>query len=194
MTAGGTFFAESFDGIDVGTMPPGWRAAGEYQHTVLTVEERDDKAGRCLVYRKSAGKESTYFSCRFPEATGQFVVEFDIRCDDKNKYSLGFYIEKDEDFRQSVSTVFHRESSKSEGVSIRLQNEPANYSFGQWRHVRFLVDLPRHIVDAFIDNVPVAMGLRLVARPMSLNTLSIRDNMATEGIMMIDNIRIYKER
>jgi hypothetical protein len=38
------------------------------------------------------------------------------------------------------------------------------------------------------------MGLRLVARPMSLNTLSIRDNMATEGIMMIDNIRIYKER
>ncbi|HMX63329.1 MAG TPA: hypothetical protein PKD58_09705, partial [Candidatus Sumerlaeota bacterium] len=60
--------------------------------------------------------------------------------------------------------------------------------------IRYLIDLPRNMVDGFVDDKPVAVGVRLPSRPRVVNTLSIRDNLATEGILMIDNIRIYKDR
>ena len=44
----------------------------------------------------------------------------------------------------------------------------------------------------YADGNPIAMGVRLNSCPKVINTLSIRDNLATTGILMIDNIKIYK--
>lgn len=183
------FYEQSFDGEPVGSVPSNWKSPSDYDYASLTIVERPE-GGRCMRFEKHSGTGSAYYSCRFPDASGRFHVEFDICCADKNKYLLGFYIEKDEDFRQSVSTVIHRDTSRNEAVTLRLQNEVTPYEFNKWRRVRFLVDLPRHIVDAYVDGEAIALGIRLNSRPEALNTLSIRDNLATEGVLMIDNIRI----
>lgn len=185
------FYEQAFDNEEVGAVPSNWKGATAHDHASLSVVDRDG-GGRCMKFEKNSGTGSAYFSCRFPDASGRFSVEFDICCMDKNKYLLGFYVEKDEDFRQSVSTVIHRDTSRSDKVTLRVQNEVADYELGQWRKVRFVIDLQRHIVDAYLDDESLALGIRLTSRPDVLNTLSIRDNLATEGILMIDNIRIRK--
>ncbi|MCC5875655.1 MAG: hypothetical protein JJU11_05490, partial [Candidatus Sumerlaeia bacterium] len=185
------FYTQSFDSEELGAVPNNWKGAAAHDHADLKVVEREG-GGRCMRFEKSSGTGSAYFSCRFPDVSGRFSVEFDICCQDKNKYLLGFYVEKDEDFRQSISTVIHRDTSRSDKVTLRVQNEVADYELGQWRRIRFVIDLQRHIVDAFLDGEPLTLGIRLTSRPDSLNTLSIRDNLATEGILMIDNIDIRK--
>lgn len=190
-TENGILHAQSFDNEELGAVPENWKGATAHDHADLKVVEREG-GGRCMRFEKNSGTGSAYFSCRFPDASGRFSVEFDICCQDKNKYLLGFYVEKDEDFRQSISTVIHRDTSRSDKVTLRVQNEVADYELGQWRRVRFVIDLERHIVDAFLDGEPLTLGIRLSSRPDCLNTLSIRDNLATEGILMIDNIEIRK--
>jgi hypothetical protein len=145
-------------------------------------------------FEKKTGSGSAYFACRFPDAGGKVLVEFDLKCEDKNKYLLGFYIEKDEDFRHSIHTVVHKDAGKGDKVTLRLQNESAPYALGEWVKVRFHIDLTRHLVDGYVNDKPVAIGVRLVSRPKVVNTLSIRDNLLTEGVLHIDNIRISRDR
>ncbi|MEO8377385.1 MAG: hypothetical protein ABI579_06915, partial [Candidatus Sumerlaeota bacterium] len=190
-TAANTYFEQKFDDEENGTLPRGWK--GGYDYATLTVVDREG-GGKCMKFEKGKGTGSAYFSCRFPDAAGRVVVEFDLRCDHKNKYLLGFYVEMDEDFRHSVHTVVHMDATKADKVSLRLQNETAPYKLGEWSRMRYLIDLPRNMVDGFVDDKPVAVGVRLPSRPRVVNTLSIRDNLATEGILMIDNIRIFKDR
>jgi len=184
------FYAQDFEDEAVGASPANWK--GDYEYASLKVHGEGVNGGaRCLRFEKKNGVGSAYYSCRFPNASGRIGVEFDMRCDDKNKYLLGFYIEKDEDFRQSIHTIVHRTNSTSK-PTLRLQNEACNYDFGRWTHIRFEIDLPRHIVDGYVDEKPIAMGTRLNNCPKYVNTLSIRDNLATAGVLLIDNIRIYR--
>lgn len=190
-TPSNTYYEQKFEDEEIGAMPRGWK--GNYDYATLEVVEREG-GGKCMKFEKGKGTGSAYFSCRFPDAAGRVVVEFNLRCDHKNKYLLGFYVEMDEDFRHSVHTVVHMDATKADKVSLRLQNETAPYKLGEWSRIRYLIDLPRNMVDGFVDDKPVAIGVRLPSRPRVVNTLSIRDNLATEGILMIDNIRIYKDR
>lgn len=184
------FYAQDFEGEPVGASPANWK--GDYEYAALKVHGEGTAGGsKCLRFEKKNGVGSAYYSCRFPNASGRIGVEFDMRCDDKNKYLLGFYIEKDEDFRQSIHTIVHRTNSNAK-PTLRLQNEACNYDFGRWTHIRFEIDLPRHIIDGYVDEKPIAMGTRLNNCPKYVNTLSIRDNLATAGVLLIDNIRIYR--
>lgn len=185
----GVFYEQSFDDEPDGEAPRNWR--GQYEYATLSVADGGTNSGKCLRFEKKNGVGSAYYSCKFPNATGRIGVEFDIRCDEKNKYLLGFYIEKDEDFRQSIHTIVHRTNS-SASPTLRIQNESTPYEFGKWTHIKFEIDLPRHIIDGYADGKPVAMGVRLNSCPKAINTLSIRDNLATTGVLLIDNIRIYK--
>ncbi len=184
-------YKQNFDEEEVGKLPRGW--TGEYDYASLAVASRDGK-GNCMKFEKPTGSGSAFYSCKFPDAGGRVTVEFDLRCDNKNKYLLGFYIEKDADFRHSVHTVVHRDVVDVEKFYLRLQNETTAYSIGKWVHIRFHIDLTRSLVDGYIDDAPGAVGVRLTSRPRFVNTLSIRDNLATEGILLIDNIEIYQER
>jgi hypothetical protein len=185
------YYIQTFDEEAVGSLPKNWR--GAYDYASLSVVEREE-GGRCMKFEKKSGAGSAYFACKFPDATGKILVEFDLCCKDKNKYLLGFYIEKDEEFRHSVHTVVHRDMGKGDQVMLRLQNEPVPYEFGQWVKVKFLIDLTRHLVDGYMNEKPVAIGVRLLSRPKVINTLTIRDNLLTEGVMLIDNIRITRDR
>jgi hypothetical protein len=185
---GGVVFEQNLTGTPAGQMPSNW--SGNYDYAKLAVYTGEDGEGEpCLRYDKETGIGSAYFSCQFPEVRGRLAVEFDIRCDDKNKYLLGFYVEKDQDFRQSIHALIHRTNAKAAPV-LRLQNESVPYEFGTWRKVRYEIDLVRHIIDGFVDEQPLIVGQRLTSCPDGLNTLSIRDNLATTGILMLKNIRI----
>lgn len=186
------FFEQTFDDEEPEAIPNGW--SGEYGYASLKIVDRDGGEGRCLRFEKTAGNGSALFSCKFPDATGRLVVQYDLRCDNKNKYLLGFYLEKDADFRHSVHTVVHRDISNPNKVSLRLQNEPAAYELGKWVRIRFHIDLLRGLMDGYLNDDPVALGVRIASRPKSLNTLSIRDNLATEGVLLIDNIRVFQDR
>ncbi|MBX3728809.1 MAG: hypothetical protein KF858_06455 [Candidatus Sumerlaeia bacterium] len=186
------FYEQDFDNEEVGGKPANWR--GDYEYATLTVVEHpDDPSRRCMRFEKRNGVGSAYYSCRFPNANGRIVVEFDIRCDEKNKYLLGFYIEQDEDFRQSIHTIVHRTNS-SANPTLRIQNEATPYEFGKWTHIRFEIDLPRHLIDGHANEKVIVSGARLNSCPKSINTLSIRDNLATTGVLLIDNIKIYRAR
>lgn len=183
------FFQQDFQDEEVGQSPKNWD--GNYDYASLLVAE--DSGQRCMKFDKASGTGSALFQCKFPNAGGRVGVEFDMRCDHKNKYLLGFYIEKDADFRHSVHTVVHRDLANPDNITLRLQNETAPYQLNHWVHIKFLIDLPRSIVDASIDGKQVALGVRLTSKPNVVNTLSIRDNLATEGTLLIRNIEIYRE-
>lgn len=184
-------FVQNFNDETEGEMPKGW--TGQYDYASLAISTQTPAPGskKCMRFEKRAGSGSAYFSCRFPEVEGKVGVEFDLRCDDKNKYLLGFYIEKDEDFRQSIHTIVHR-TSPQVSPTLRVQGEPTQYSLGTWRHMKYEIDLKSNTVNGFVDGTLVASGVKLATPPPSVNTLSIRDNLATTGILLIDNIRIYK--
>jgi hypothetical protein len=44
-----------------------------------------------------------------------------------------------------------------------------------------------------VDNDLVADNVKLASPPRSLNSLSIRDNLATLGVLLVDNIKIVKK-
>lgn len=187
----GLFYQQSFDDEAIGASPRDWE--GKYDHSTLLISDGGANGGssKCMRFEKKQGTGSAYYSLKFPDASGRICAEFDIRCDDKNRYLIGLYIEKDADFRQAISTIVHRTNPQSP-PTLRLQGESAPYQFGKWVHVKYIIDLPRSLVDGWVDDVSVAAGVRLSQAPKVLNTLSIRDNSATTGILLIDNIKIYR--
>jgi len=185
---GSVLFELDLASATLGQAPPNW--TGSYDYAKLTVASGENGSGTPhLRFEKENGIGSAYYSCHFPDAHGRLAVDFEIRCDDKNKYLLGFYIEKDQDFRQSIHALIHRTNAKASPV-LRLQNESVPYEFGTWRKVRYEIDLVRHIIDGFVDNEPVIVGQRLTSCPDGLNTLSIRDNLATTGVLLLRGIKI----
>ncbi|MCX7717283.1 MAG: SPOR domain-containing protein [Candidatus Sumerlaeaceae bacterium] len=189
--ADGFYYKQDFDDETPGRPPRNW--TGEYDYASLTVDTEAAVPGSkaCLKFEKKTGSGSANYVCAFPKASGRVIVEFDIRCDEKNKYLLGFYIERDEDFKQSVHTIIHRLDSKSQ-PSLRLQGEPVPYELGTWRHVKYDLNLLAGIVSAYVDGTQVVKEAKLPTIPPYVNTLSIRDNLATTGVFYLDNIMIYK--
>lgn len=181
-------FEQSFDNETPGTAPQGW--SGEYEYASLTVE-RLDEAGhaQCVRFEKNDGSGSATYHLAFPKAQGRITAEFDIRCDQKNKFLLGVYLEKDEDFKQSVHTIVHQLDPNSP-AALRIQGVAAPYQMGSWRRVRYEIDLASATLDGYLDDEPVVQGVALPNAPEYINTLSIRDNLATTGTLLIDNIRI----
>jgi hypothetical protein len=193
-TAPGIFFEQSFDDEVVGSPPNNWRGSEEkYEYASLTVSDTSPAkdTGRCLRFEKTDGVGSAYYSCSFPDATGQVEVEFDLRCDRKNKFLLGFYVEKDGDFRQSVHTIIHQPESEG-AASLRVQGEAIPYEMGTWRRIRYVANLSTGRLSAYVDGETVLDNIRLTNCPRSLNTLSIRDNIPTTGVLLIDNIKIAR--
>ncbi len=187
-------FEQNFDDEETGVLPNQWR--GEYSYATLKVSEDSPApdSKKCVEFEKTKGAGSAFYSCRFPDTGGTVGIEFDFRCDKKNKYLLGFYIEKDEDYRYSVHTViqFIDSGRHTTKPSLRIQGKPVSYEWGQWRHIKYVVNLNSGSVDGWVDGELVANGERLASCPSSFNTISIRDNLATVGKLMIDNIKIYK--
>jgi hypothetical protein len=190
-SAGDEIFIQTFGADAAGARPSGW--AGEYPYATLTVENQTPPAGSIhyLAYVKKAGVGKVYFSTRFPKLDGIIDVQFDLRCDDKNKFLLGFYIEKDEDFQQAIHTKILRSESQT-APSIHVHGQPAPYIMGQWVHVRYLIDLTQGEVEGYLDGRHVARRIRLPKTPMHLNTLAIRDNINTTGRLCLGNIRVRK--
>lgn len=192
VTAAGIVYEQDFDNEPLGKKPKNW--TGDYEYATLAVSNESPAPGskQHLKFEKKAGAGSAYYSCKFPDVTGELEINFDIRCDDKNKYLLGFYIEKDNDFRQSVHTIIHRTEAKAK-PTLRIQGEPTPYELKTWRHVRYLINLRSGTVTGYVDDEIVADNVKLANPPRSLNSLSIRDNLATLGVLLVDNIKIVKK-
>jgi len=187
-------FEQDFDEEETGKKPANWR--GDYTYASLSVSDatpaKDSK--KCLVFDKEKGAGSAFYCCHFPDTEGVMGVEFDFRCDNKNKYLLGFYVEKDEDYRYSIHTVVqYIDSGKQKSQpSLRVQGKSVNYTWGEWCHLKYIINLFDGTVDGYVNGALVANGEKLASCPSCLNTISIRDNLATVGKLMVDNIKIYK--
>ena len=183
------FFKQDFAEVPVGQKPADWQ--GEYDYATLLVSEENPPNGssKYLKFEKRTGAGSANYTLRFPNAAGRVMVDFDLRCDDKNKYLLGFYVEKDEDFKQSVHTIVHRIDSKTP-PTLRIQGEPVAYELGAWRHIRFEMNLLSGTVTALVDGKQVVRDAKLPSNPSFVNTLSIRDNLATTGVLCLANIQV----
>ncbi|MBN1866809.1 SPOR domain-containing protein [Candidatus Sumerlaeota bacterium] len=185
--AGAAAFSQSFDDEQIGQIPIGWTGENTDYASLVVVPNPDGNQGNCLQFKKTAGKGATSFGCKFPDVKGKVEIEFDIRCDEKNKHLLGFYIEKDGDFRRSIHTVVQCVDPKRP-AHLRVFTRPTPYTLKTWRHVRFVVDLQEGVVDGYVDNERVAGEIRMGMKAPSLNTLSIRDNTETTGVMYLDNL------
>lgn len=187
-------YEQDFDQEDTGSLPANWK--GNYNYASLVVNDTTPApdSRKCMVFEKEKGAGSAFYSCHFADTSGVIGIEFDLRCDMKNKYLLGFYIEKDEDYRYSIHTVIQYINSGKQSTkpSLRVQGKPVPYNWGEWRHIKYIVNLIDATVDGYVDGELVANGEKLASCPTSLNTISIRDNLATVGKLMIDNIKIYK--
>lgn len=187
----GAGFSQNFEDDSVGQAPAGW--SGTYDYATLTVREDSPPAGAShyMAYVKKEGAGKAYFSTKFPNVDGVVSIEFDLCCNDKNKFLLGFYLEKDEDFQQSVHTKILRSEAQT-APTIHLQGEPAPYLLGSWAHIKYVVDLNQGKVDGYIDGTHIARGLKLPQTPKYFNTLAIRDNINTTGELLIGNITVEK--
>jgi sporulation related protein len=190
----GIIFEQNFENDAVGDQPSNWK--GDYNYASLKVNDEfpSPNSKKCIVFDKQKGAGSAFYSCHFPDTQGEIGIEFDFRCDKKNKYLLGFYIEKDEDYRYSVHTIVQYIDSgkKNTKPSLRIQGKPTPYNWGDWCQMKYIVNLDKSTVDGYINGKLLSDGERLASCPSSLNTISIRDNLATVGKLMIANIRIYK--
>jgi hypothetical protein len=187
-------FIQKFRAADEGSQPESWRGEYDFATLLVTTENTLPDSEACLRFEKRKGAGSAFFTCRFDEVTGRVGVEFDLCCIDKNQYLLGLYFEHNENFRQSVHTVIHR---ANDSTSLRLQGKSHSYELGQWVHITFRIDLGTGTVDGRVDGQPVAVNVPLLsmteqALPPSINTISIRDTLASEGIFLVDNIRVSK--
>ncbi len=188
----GLVLEQDFEDQELGQKPEHWTGTDKDCATFEIVESTSkDGASKCLRLVKSAGADSVHYSRRFPETSGIVTVEFDICCPEKNKYLLGLYLEKDGNYNQAVRTVVH--CLDPESASLRMQNEPAPYNMGDWRHVRYIINLPEGLIDGFVDADQILDQQVFVNKPPYINTLSIRDNHATTGVLMIDNIQISRK-
>jgi uncharacterized protein YoxC len=188
------FFEQTFDTEALGAMPEGWGGSEpRYSFATLTVSNDTPAPGsmRCMRFSKDEGTGSAYYSCRFPDATGQVVIEFDLRCDRKNKFLLGFYIEKDGDFRESIHTIINQPDAQG-AASLRMQGETVPYQIGTWRRIKYAVNLSTGRLSGFVDGQMVIENIRLMNCPRVLNTLSIRDNIPTTGTLLIDNVKVSR--
>lgn len=187
----GIIFSQDFDSEPDGVKPQNWKGDYDFASLIVTNQNPAPNSTKCMKFEKKTGSGSAYYSYKFPDASGVLGVEFDLRCDNKNKYLLGFYIEKDEDFRQSIHTIIHRTDSNTE-PSLRIQGQPTPYKLQEWCRIKYIINLLEGTVDGYVNDKLIANRIRLATRPKSINTLSIRDNLATTGILYIDNIKIYR--
>ncbi len=191
VTTVGSVLTQDFEKDEVGKKPADWK--GEFAYSTLTVQNDAPPANskNYLVYQKKEGVGKVYYSTKFPNTSGVVNVEFDLRCNDKNKFLLGFYIEKDEDFQQSIHTKILRSESQT-APSIHIHGQPAPYLLGTWAHIKYVIDLNAGKIDGYVDNRHVAKGVSLAQVPKYLNTLAIRDNINTTGQLCIDNVQVSK--
>ena len=93
---GGAAVEINFHDDTVGQKPAGWE--GDYDYAVLTVEDENPPAGggKYVCFRKPEGGGKAFYACRFPEIHGKCAIEFDLCCQEKNKFLLGFYVDLDE--------------------------------------------------------------------------------------------------
>ena len=182
--------ALSFEDLPIGAQPAGWE--GDYDYATLTVEADTPPRGfhQYLAYRKTEGTGKALFTHPFPAIRGKAVIEFDMRCDDKNKFLLGFYIEHDGDFQNSINTKILRSEAQTT-PTIHMQGESAPYLLGSWAHIKYVVDLDAGLVNGYIDGTHMARDVPFEKNPGSLNTLAIRDNINTTGVLLLNNIRVY---
>ncbi|MBN1901703.1 SPOR domain-containing protein [Candidatus Sumerlaeota bacterium] len=187
-------YEQDFDQEQNGSIPANWKGNYNYASLVVSDQSPAPDSRKCIVFEKEKGAGSAFYCCHFAETSGVVGIEFDLRCDMKNKYLLGFYIEKDEDYRYSIHTVIQYINSGKQSAkpSLRVQGKPVPYNWGDWRHIKYIVNLIDATVDGYVDGELIANGEKLASCPTSLNTISIRDNLATVGKLMIDNIKIYK--
>jgi hypothetical protein len=187
--SGAVTFEQNFDDDSVGNMPKGW--VGEYSHATLVVQDAitANNSGKAVKFEKQSGTASTHYRSKFNDMRGKISVEFDLRCDTKNKYFLGVYIESDEDFRKAVHTVIHT-TEDGASAALRLQGESVPYQLGTWSHIKYILNLADSSVDAYVNNQKVVSGARIPGTPDMMNTISIRDNPATTAVMYLDNLRI----
>lgn len=189
-----TIYVQTYSPAEAGRQPAAWKGSYDFASLTVVTENTLPNSPACLRFEKRSGAGSAFYTCRFPDARGVVGIEFDLRCDHKNQYLLGLYFEHNENFRQSVHTVIHR---TDETVTLRLQGKSAPYTFGTWVHVKFRIDLRTGMVDGQVDNRPVAVNVPLLSMaeqtlPPSINTISIRDTLASEGVFYLDNIRVYR--
>jgi hypothetical protein len=187
-------FTQRFQAADDGKQPEDWRGQYDFASLTVTTEHTLPDSEACLRFEKTKGAGSAFFTCHFGDVTGRVGVEFDLCCLEKNQYLLGLYFEHNENFRQSVHTVIHR---ANDSTSLRLQGKSHGYEFGQWVHITFRIDLATGMVDGRVDGQPVAVNVPLLSMteqslPPSINTISIRDTLASEGVFLVDNIRVAK--
>lgn len=180
-----------FEEDALGRQPKGWE--GQYDYADLTVEaDTPCKSGNQYVrFQKREGNGKAHYRFRFGDITGVVGIEFDLCCNDKNKFLLGFYIERDGDFQQSIHTKILRSEAQTT-PTIHMQGEAAPYLLGSWAHIKYVVDLNAGRINGYIDSTHVVRDLPLSPNPQMLNTLSIRDNINTTGDLMLDNIMVYQ--
>ncbi len=187
--APGVLFAQDFAEDGVGQIPSGWQGEPVADAALTVVEDPDGSGEKCLLFQKTGETASTSFSCRFKEVRGNIVIEYDIRCDEKNKHLLGLYVEADSDFRRSVHTVVQC-TDPSKPAHLRVFTQPADYEMGCWAHIKYVVDLGEGLVDGYVDDRLVAEGVHMGTRTPVLNTLSIRDSKNTTGTLYVKNVVI----
>lgn len=188
---GSTGVSLDFEDDALGQPPHGWE--GHYDYADLTVEaDTPCKSGQQYVrFQKREGNGKAHYRFRFGDISGVVAIEFDMCCNDKNKFLLGFYVERDGDFQQSVHTKILRSEAQTT-PTIHMQGEAAPYLLGSWAHIKYVVDLNEGRINGYIDSTHVVRDLPLNPNPQVLNTLSIRDNINTTGDLMLDNIKVYQ--
>ena len=180
----------NFESAPTGTSPSGWD--GDYDYASLKVQADSPPWGsrQYICFEKKEGAGRALFTHRFSDINGIVGIEFDLRCNDKNKFLLGFSVEKNGDIQRSIHTKILCSEARTT-PTILLQRVSAPYRLGSWVHVKYVVDLIAGRLNGYLDNTHLVRDLTLQANPESLNMLAIHDNIGTTGVLLLANIRVY---
>ncbi len=180
-------FSQDFEEESVGKIPEGWEGGYDYA-SLQVVDDTECLSGKkCIYYQKDEPKGTAYFYREISPLKGTFSIEFDFRCDHKNKYLLGVYLEKDRDFRQSIHTILYMVNPAD--PKLRIHGESTPYELGNWKKIRYDVDLENQSLSGYVNGRMVMQNAKLPPSLDYINTISIRDNLGTTARMYLNNFK-----
>lgn len=183
-------FAQDFESEEAGKLPDNWE--GSYDYASLKVVENVEclSGKKCIQYEKNEPKGTAYFYRNTDDLQGSFAIEFDFRCDRKNKYLLGVYLEKDKDFRQSIHTILYMVNPSD--PKLRIHGESVPYELSTWKKIRYEIDLENKTLNGYVDGQLVLKNSGLPDNLDYINTISIRDNLGTTALMYLNNFKVIR--
>jgi len=184
-------FEQAFNEYESGDRVENWK--GEYEVATLTVSQNRLIAGEehYLKFVKEPCAEEVLYCALVPESGRKPTFEFDLCCLGVNEYPIGLHLESVENESLSLAVDFKTDSETQE-IQLSVGEKSLPYASGDWRHVRFEIDLDARTFNVQIDGETAVSDESLPGETNSIDLVSLKAAAETEGTLLMNHLKVVQ--